>query len=476
MLLSASPQAWASGPQQGARVLAVASDARAENLDLLRAYGQARAIPAGQRCVLSGLPDAIAQVAARTITADDYASGILAPVLDCLSSADDPGAIDFIVVMRGMPHHVTGDGWQASLEALLTVGDTTVDGAPLWSRSAAIGGRPTLLSPLYEAFVVYDLVTELRGGRFPEKPSHAALAESGPDQVLEITADGVAGVGPVAWDIRPAYRLDGGSDEGTRSLIDRSIASDFTAPDGVWMCMGGADPARGVRDRECGRALDLLEDRFGMRVARPPWTPDLAPDEPVIAYLTGAADLRGAIDGVTYLPGALTDNITSFGAVPQNWSYDEDGESQTSIVRFLQAGASSTHGTSAEPLNGAFASAGLMVLYAQGYTMGEAYALSLPYLRWMNVPVGDPLMGPYVARPPFVDEAGEGEGEVDGQGGAQDPPPTEEPPPIDQPPPPPPGADPGPVDDPVPGSDGGGGAGDGGCVVGQGLPSWVMRR
>ena len=435
--------ARAEEPQDGARVLVIASDARADNLELMAAYMAARGVPADRGCVLSGLPDATADVASRTMGAHDYERLILDPVQACLAEADDPVSIDFLVLLRGAPHHVTGDGWQASVEALLTVGATTLDDAPLWRRAPApeVAQRPILLNPRYEAFAPYELVAQLRRGPLPPRPTYAALAEAGPGEVLVVTEAGVERQGPVVWDLRPTYRLDGGDDLTTQALIDRSVQSDGTAPAGVWLCMEGADPARGVRDRECDRALDLLEE-MDMDVARPPWTPDLAlpADEPVIAYFTGAADLRGAIDGLTYRPGALTDNVTSFGAVPGNWSYDADGESQTSIVRFLTAGASATHGTSAEPLNGAFASAAVLVLYAQGYTLGEAYALSLPYLRWMNVPVGDPLMAPYlpVPDPPPPD------------------PPPPDPPPPDPPPPDPPPPDPPPTDPPqAPGAEAG---------------------
>jgi hypothetical protein len=454
------PTGFAADSQKGGRVLVVASDVRAKNLDLLSEYAEARSVPASNRCVLSGLQDAVADVASREITADDYQRFVLTPVQSCLAGADDPDGVDFIVVVRGMPHHVRGDGWQASLEALLTVGATEIDAEPLWRRSGSAPNRPTFLNPLYKAFEVYDLVTELKGGRVPAPPTYR---DDLPEQVLVSTSEGIRREGPMLWDLRPAYRLDAGSDSGTSALIARSIESDGTAPAGEWLCMEGADPARGVRDRECGRALDLLEE-LEMVVARAEWDPALQREAPVIAYLTGAANLQGAIEGLTYLPGALTDNITSHGAVPMNWSYEEHGESQTSIVRFLEAGASATHGTSAEPLNGAFASAGLMVLYARGYTLGEAYALSLPYLRWMNVPVGDPLMAPYAAPDP-------------------DPEPAPEPEPDPEPEPGPAaegGAD---LDHPAEGGlssgEGGagtGGGGDGGCRFARGLPLGPLRR
>ena len=160
--------------------------------------------------------------------------------------------------------------------------------------------------------------------------------------------------------------------------------------------MEGADSARAARDPECEYATRMLSAAGFNAEYLGPHDSALS-GRTVGAYLTGAANLRGAIDGLEYAPGALTDNITSYGALPRNWFCDVTGEScpeneaQTAIARFVRAGATGAQGTVAEPYNFAFPNAGLLLLYTFGYNLGESYLFNQKYLYWMNTVVGDPL-------------------------------------------------------------------------------------
>ncbi len=399
LLIAAAGTARAGGAPHNVAVLASAD--RPDSVALATYYGQARAIPPENLCLLEGVPDPDVDPPG-VIDAETFRTQVLEPALACVRASPWAAEIDFFVTLRGLPYHVRGDGWQASLEALLTLGATEVEGEHLWRRPPPEAGRPLWISPRFRARALYGMVSELAAGRFPPPPRHR---ERLPAQLQEVGEESGRMLVPVTWDLRPAFRIDGESEEQARALVDRSLASDDTAPRGLWLCMDGADDARGVRDDECAEALGLLE-ALGLDTVFHAWDAGLTLDVPVIAYLTGAADLRGAIDGVPFRPGAIADNITSFGAVPGNWRFGQTGEeSQTSIVRFLRAGATATHGTSAEPLNAPFASAALLVLYATGYGLGDVYALTLPFLRWMNVPVGDPLAAPYARRPEVELEA-----------------------------------------------------------------------
>jgi hypothetical protein len=125
----------------------------------------------------------------------------------------------------------------------------------------------------------------------------------------------------------------------------------------------------------------------------------------VAAYFTGTDSLQGGIAGNTYVPGAMTDNLTSFGAAISNFFCDADGgvcpasESQKSIARFVRAGATGAHGTVNEPLNNSFPNAGALLLYTFGYSMGESYFFNQRFLYWQNIYLGDPLATPYAQRP-----------------------------------------------------------------------------
>ena len=81
-------------------------------------------------------------------------------------------------------------------------------------------------------------------------------------------------------------------------------------------------------------------------------------------------------------------------------------EVQTSIARFVRAGATGAHGTVNEPLNNPFPNAGALLHYTFGYSMGEAYLFNQRYLYWQNVHLGDPLATPYAVRPKVTIDGG----------------------------------------------------------------------
>jgi hypothetical protein len=182
------------------------------------------------------------------------------------------------------------------------------------------------------------------------------------------------------------------------------VSADSSFPTAEILCMRGSDNPRQARDPECEfvtRQLDLAGidatwlDTFDGSLS----------GHTVSAYFTGTASLRDGIAGNTYVPGAIACNLTSYGAVPANFFCSSDGatcpeaESQTSIARFIRAGATGAHGTVAEPLNNCFPNAGTLLLYTFGYNLGESFFMSQRFLYWVNCVLGDPLTTPYGRRP-----------------------------------------------------------------------------
>jgi len=205
-------------------------------------------------------------------------------------------------------------------------------------------------------------------------------------------------------------RLDGFDAEDAMDLVDRGVAADGTFPTAPLMCMRGADAARGARDPECEMVVRYLE-LAGLEAE---WIDTFDPElsgRTVSGYLTGAASMTAAIAGNTFELGAISDNLTSYGAVPQNFFCSADGtvcpasESQTSVARFVRAGATGAHGTVAEPLNNVFPNTTIYLLYRSGYSLGESYLFSQRYLYWQNLTLGDPLTTPYATRPTLEDPA-----------------------------------------------------------------------
>jgi uncharacterized protein (TIGR03790 family) len=199
--------------------------------------------------------------------------------------------------------------------------------------------------------------------------------------------------------------LDGFDDDDATALVDRAVASDGTFPQAELLCMAAEDSARGARDPECEEVTRMLTGAGFDGTFLPTFDATLA-GHTVAAYFTGsAAGLVTAIAGNTFVPGAIVDNLTSYGAAISNFSCNAAGtvcpenENQVSIARFIRAGATGAHGTVNEPLNNAFPNAGAYLHYTFGYSMGESYFFNQRFLYWQNIHLGDPLATPYAQRP-----------------------------------------------------------------------------
>jgi uncharacterized protein (TIGR03790 family) len=97
-----------------------------------------------------------------------------------------------------------------------------------------------------------------------------------------------------------------------------------------------------------------------------------------------------------FVSGAVADNLTSFGG------YILDSAGQTTLLAFLEAGASASYGTIVEPCNYTQKFPDPMVYFYQnrGFCLAEAYYQSLPN-PYQGLMVGEPLSAPF-ARPGSV--------------------------------------------------------------------------
>ncbi|HEX3988559.1 MAG TPA: TIGR03790 family protein [Verrucomicrobiae bacterium] len=116
---------------------------------------------------------------------------------------------------------------------------------------------------------------------------------------------------------------------------------------------------------------------------------------------TAFADALGLDTGLTFLafpgdvfvPGAMADNLTSYSG----FLFEQTG--QTSLLAFMDAGASASYGTVVEPCNYTYKFPDPMAYFYQnrGFCLAESYYQSLadPY---QGLLVGEPLSAPF-ARP-----------------------------------------------------------------------------
>ncbi len=396
--------ASAGGGPANVMVLYNADDPAA--LDVADYYQYLRAIPRDQRCALSGIDPT-----ARTIAFEDYWTLIHDPLAACLAALPQPEEIDYLVVIRGLPYRVDlpDDGYHTSLSAMLQVHEAASTG-----DGALLAGEPQLVTQYAQASIdnpVWiggwcqggDLTIDNDYSYWYQSSCGIVRTYAHPPSFRRQDAGEASGY-DFAGNLFVVTRLDGFDHQDAMDLVERAVWSDGTFPPEEILCMEGADAARGARDPECEFATRHL-DLAGLPGAwLTPHDSALA-GHTVAAYFTGAANIKDAIDGNTFVPGAITGNVTSYGAAPQNFFCDSSGkvcpesESQTSVARFVRAGATGAHGTVAEPLNNVFPNAGTLLYYTFGYNLGESYFFNQQFVYWVNLYLGDPLATPYATRP-----------------------------------------------------------------------------
>ncbi|MBU1910135.1 MAG: TIGR03790 family protein [Verrucomicrobia bacterium] len=200
----------------------------------------------------------------------------------------------------------------------------------------------------------------------------------------------------------PAYlvmMLAAPTPEEARRLVDRAVAADGTAPSGTfYLLKPPSDTARNVRYK----LFDEMD--FQARFMNPFPRREFAEQN----VLTGLTDVMGYMTGLSshpdwfwstniYLPGAMADHFTSFGA-----RLPKPSLGQGSLLQWIGAGATASYGTVGEPCNFTekFPHPLAFFWYARGFNLAESYWMSVAH-PYQGLFVGEPLAAPY-ARPPRV--------------------------------------------------------------------------
>lgn len=394
-------KAAAGGGPMNVIVLYSADDPSA--VEVAHLYEQERDLPPGHLCALPGFTPADTQIDVPT-----YQAKIAAPFDACLAALPHPEDIDVVVLVRGLPYLVSLPQYTVSLEAMVQVGHAKVVAS---GEDLAGIGQPdasaSVPNPLFDQgqyFITSDspVVNQYSGWygtgsfiiRAKEQPPSFRRKDVAPGPQYDLSNN-----------LFIVQSLDGFDYEDAKAVVTRGKASDGTMPPAEILCMHGEDEARGARDPECELVARMLEGAGFNGVWLDPFDGELAGHD-VMAYFTGSAStVKNAIAGNTFAPGAIACNLTSFGAAVGNFFCNQDGtqcpggESQTSIARFIRAGASGAHGTVNEPYNNVFPNAGTLLFYTFGYSMGESFLFNQRFLYWQNIHVGDPLATPYAVRP-----------------------------------------------------------------------------
>jgi uncharacterized protein (TIGR03790 family) len=386
-------------------VMVVYSSADTGAIGVAQHYATARSLPTGHLC---GVPGVAAGMT--TIDFATYQTLIQAPVDACLAALPQPDEIDYLVLVRGLPYSVTLPSGAASLEAVLQVGHATVTAT--MTELAGQGqpgtmGNASVPNPAYPQYVYFNAADSTVTNMYS---AWYAIGDSMISQTMQAPSFHRASVvDPMGYhfagNLFIVQSLDGFDDDDATALVDRAVASDGTFPKAEMLCMAAEDSARAARDPECEEVTRMLT-LAGLTGTYVPAFDATLSGHTVAAYFSGSAGgLRTAIAGNTFVPGAIVDNLTSYGAAISNFACNAAGttcpasENQVSIARFIRAGATGAHGTVNEPLNNVFPNAGAYLHYTFGYSMGESYFFNQRFLYWQNIHLGDPLATPYAQRP-----------------------------------------------------------------------------
>jgi len=117
----------------------------------------------------------------------------------------------------------------------------------------------------------------------------------------------------------------------------------------------------------------------------------------VAGLMTGTADFDWPRSNSTIVPGAICENLTSYGGIFTR------SAGQTPLSEFLRAGAAGSSGTVIEPyaLQAKFPHASIQLHYARGASLAEAFYQSV-HSPYQLLVVGDPLCRPWATIPEVV--------------------------------------------------------------------------
>lgn len=354
--LAGALSAAALGPHE---VLLLVNAGSPVSLEIGNRYAQLRALPP-QNIVYVDLPEAVREPWA-AIPADDFTRCVWQPAQAALAERKIDDHILAWVYSADFPVRLTTDP-SVSLAGITLVRNQLPPADAI--------RKGTYVSPFYAG-------PDQPGG--PAAPSRSAEQFTGgrtADLAQPSMMLGYAG----------ARGLTG--EEILRNLVT-GVQADGSAPRGLVYWWLNTDVRSTCRDWQYEDARRELE-QLGVRTEASSNLPS-AGDE-LIGFMTGAAVLRPTALG-RFRPGAIADNLTSYGAE----FFHGD---QTKLTEWLRAGAAAAAGTVTEPfaLWTKFPHARLFAHYAAGCTLLESYyqALRCPLQIML---VGDPLVSPW--RPPL---------------------------------------------------------------------------
>jgi len=186
----------------------------------------------------------------------------------------------------------------------------------------------------------------------------------------------------------------GTTEEEAIDSLKLAASADGTKPQGTFYFTLTGDVRTKTRQPNFADTIAELE-RLGHKAEI---VEDVLPKDrdDVVGAMIGRATFDWPASGSTILPGAICENLTSFGG-----KMDQVG-GQTKLSQLILAGAAGSSGTVTEPyaIQAKFPHPSMQVHYARGCSLAESFYQSVhgPYQLLI---VGDPLCQPWATPPRF---------------------------------------------------------------------------
>ncbi len=393
------------GALERGQIVVIANKGAYHSVNLARYYMKKRRIDKDHLLVLHVTKKELC-------TREEYEQKIRKPIVEYLEKNDAYGNIQCLVLMYGMPlkiapSAVTQKQRQEIQELKRERGKLEVRIKAFPDGEASGGKRKRLVSELKN---VKERIRRLR-----KTHERASL-----DSELSLVLNGTyplrgwlpnpfflgyrgSGIKNFPKHVLLVSRLDGPSPEVVRRIIDDSINAENKGLKGVayfdarWPLpqkKEGTAHLAGYKfyDFSIHKAAERLS-RFGkLKVVINEKEELFQPGEcPHAALYCGWYSLGNYIDAFQWIPGAIGYHIASSECVTLK------GNSNLWCKRMLEKGAAATIGPTSEPYVQAFPIPDIFFgLLVQGhYSLAECYFLSLPFLSWQMVLIGDPLYRPF---------------------------------------------------------------------------------
>jgi uncharacterized protein (TIGR03790 family) len=380
-------------------VLVVVNDASPISVAIGEAYRRLRNVPA-QNVVHLQVPlgdDPALQTAAHEqIDRAGYTARVRDPIARFLRENDPGGRIRILVTTKGVPLRVGGDDQPGVPFDERKTAAVDAELAVLFSRLEGHAGTSGAANPYFRASLPFD-----------------AWRNRHPDAPLRYIVGRITGY-PDAPDPKTGVPRD------IAALLAHAVAPDAS---GTWVIDENPHQQTGYH---AGNVTMLRPAAAALGALGASLLHDTAPEfvsgvDAIAGYASwGSNDVNhppapffGTIEG-RRIPGRFAPRsiaVTIVSTDARTFTHSPQPYGQSLIADLIHHGVAGAAGHVDEPLLSGVTRPTMLVDYARGAPAGEAFYRNVPFLSWMNVYVGDPLM--QVARPFAAVADGDGDGTPD---------------------------------------------------------------